>query len=176
MTENKQETTKESPKQGNAFLIYLRLGSERSLVRVRQELGKKGIKISETSLAKWSKKYEWVKRVQAMDEESQRIAEEAMVKKATIKKAEMFLYFQNVLKAANAGLLSGKVVPTPGDFKKVWEMMRIEQGKSIGQETMPTVAPAINIFLTKNEKVIKVVREAQENLRNVLEGEIKEEK
>jgi hypothetical protein len=71
-------------------------------------------------------------------------------------------------------LNSGKLLPTVSDFKKMWEVARIELGKTTGQEIMPMQAPAINIFLTKNEKVIKVVQQSQEELRKVLEGEIKE--
>lgn len=172
MTKPKEKT--ENPTQRDAFLIYFNLGGERSLVRVQQELSKKSKKISGTSLAKWSKAFKWVERVQAMDAEVSEKAEQIAIKEATMKKSDILKACQDTMKKYVEHLKSGKLIPTANDFRKMWEIARIELGKPIGQETLNLPAPAINIFLTKNEKVVKVVRESQEKLRNVLEGEIKE--
>lgn len=174
MKEVKKLPTKESPGQRNAFLIYFNLGAKRSLVKVQQTLGKKKIKISNRSLAVWSKKYKWVERVRVMDQEVADRVEQLAIKQATIKKSEILKACQTTMTKYVEALDTGKLIPTATDFRKMWEIMRIELGKTIGQDIIPMQAPSVNIFLTKNEKVIKVVRESQEELRKVLEGEIKE--
>lgn len=176
MVQEQKQATKESPKQRDAFLIYFELGGERSGAKVRKEFGKKGTKISLRSIEKWMSQYKWVERVQAMDQEVADKAEQMAIKEATVKKSDILKACRNTMIKYNKALLEGDLVPTATDFRKMWEIMRIEMGKTIGQDTMPLPGPAINIFLTKNEKVIKVVRESQEELRKVLEGEIKEEK
>ena len=164
------------PRHKDAFLLYFNLGAERSLVNVRQKLSKKGIKISETSLAKWSKEFKWVERVQTMDQEVYDKAEELAIKNATMKKSEILKACQDTMLKYVKALNSGKLIPTATDFRKMWEIARMELGKPIGQEALIAQGPAINIFLTKSEKIIKVVQESQTKLREALEGEIKEEK
>lgn len=176
MAQEQKKPTKESPGQRDAFLIYFNLRDGRSGAKVRKELGKKGTKISLRSIEKWMSQYKWVERVQVMDQEVSDKAEQMAIKEATTKKSDILKACKNTMIRYNQALLSGDLVPTATDFRKMWEIMRIEMGKTIGQDTMPMPSPAVNIFLTKNEKVIKVVRESQEELRKVLEGEIKEEK
>lgn len=173
MNKEQRKPTGESTGQRDAFLIYFNLGRERSLQNVGKELAKKHIKISNTSLKKWSSKYQWVERTQVMDQEVMDKAEQMAIKEATAKKSDILKAVKNTMIQYNRAILNGEIVPSASDFKKMWEVARIELGKSIGQDQMP--APAINIFLTKNERVIKVVQQSQEELRKVLEGEIKED-
>ena len=171
-----KKSAKENPTQRDAFLAYFNLGGERSLDRLRQEYAKGVPKrvVSLSTLKDWCKKYKWIERVQAMDQEVTEKAEEMAIKEATAKKSDILKAVKNTMIQYNRAILNGTIVPSASDFKKMWEVARIELGKSTGQEIVPMAAPAINIFLTKNEKVIKVVREAQEELRKTLAEQIKE--
>ena len=55
-----EQQPKESSKAFAAFSLYLSLGPQRSLVAVRQKLGKSG-----TVIERWSSKFDWVARVQS---------------------------------------------------------------------------------------------------------------
>lgn len=57
----------ETPKAYEAFAIYRDMGSDRSLAKVGEELGK-----SEALMERWSAKYDWVKRAAAWDDELDR--------------------------------------------------------------------------------------------------------
>jgi len=176
MSEEQKKTRKENSTQRDAFLVYFNLGGERSLERVAQTYANAVPKrvISLSTLKSWCKKYQWVERVQAMDEEVSGKAEQIAIKEATAKKSDILKAVKNTMIQFNRAILDGTIIPSASDFKKMWEVARIELGKSIGQDAISVRAPAINIFLTKNEKVIKVVQQSQEELRKVLEGEIKE--
>ena len=55
-----EQQPRESSKAFAAFQVYLRLGPQRSLAAVGQQLGKSG-----TVIERWSSKFDWVSRVQA---------------------------------------------------------------------------------------------------------------
>jgi len=173
MEEVKQR--KENPTQRDAFLSYFNL-KERSLENLHKSYEESTPKrvVSIHTLKSWCTRYKWVERVQVMDQEVSDKAEQIAIKEATAKKSDILKAVKNTMIQYNRAILSGKIIPSASDFKKMWEVARIELGKTIGQDIIPMQAPAINIFLTKNEKVIKVVQQAQEELRKVLKGEIKE--
>ena len=131
--------------------------------------------VSISTLKDWCNKYHWVERVEAMDNEVSEKAEQIAIKEATAKKSDILKAVKNTMIKYNQALIAGDIVPTASDFKKMWEVARIELGKPIGQEMIPIRAPAINIFLTKNQKIINVVKKAQEELRQTLAEEIKED-
>ena len=166
-----KKQSKESPLNQEAFLIYFNQGNERSMVNVRKELGKKGIKISLRGIEKWSGKYKWVERVQAMDQEVMEKAEELAIKNATINKSAILSAVKNTMIVYNRGIISGNIIPSASDFKKMWEVMRIELGKNVGDGQTQEI-PTINIAIVNNEKVIKIIKEAQDRFREVLEAEI----
>lgn len=58
-----------------AFTVYRDMGADRSINKTAQKLTK-----NRTTIAEWSAKYEWVKRVTAWDEEQDRIARQEQVK------------------------------------------------------------------------------------------------
>ncbi|MCX6758995.1 MAG: hypothetical protein NT012_00270 [Candidatus Nealsonbacteria bacterium] len=176
MEKNKQIATKETPKQREAFLVYFNL-EERSLEKLYQHYTKTIPKkaVSLETLKNWSRKFKWQERISIMDQEVFDRAEQIAIKEAIARKSDILKAVKNTMIRYNQAILSGDIIPSASDFKKMWEVARIELGKSIGQEIIPIQAPPINIFLTKNEKIIKVVHEAQEELRKALQGEIKEE-
>ena len=175
MENQEQKPRKENPTQRDAYLSYFNLGGERSLDRLRQEYATGTPKrvVSINTLKSWCKKYKWIERVQAMDDEVSQKAEQMAIKEATAKKSDILKAVKNTMIQYNRAILSGDIIPSASDFKKMWEVARVELGMSTGLEAIPM--PAVNIFLTKNEKIINVVRESEVNLRKVLEGEIKEE-
>lgn len=71
---------KESPPAYEAFYLYLEMGSERSLRKVAQKLGK-----SSTLICRWSSTWNWQQRSREYDTELQR--KEFAAKQQEIKKA-----------------------------------------------------------------------------------------
>lgn len=59
----------ETTKAYAAFCVYRDLGSDRSLSKAAESLGK-----SKPMMEQWSSKYDWVKRAEAWDDEQDRIA------------------------------------------------------------------------------------------------------
>lgn len=177
MKQKPKKQKKENPTQRDAFLSYFNLGGERSLDNLRQEYEKGTPKrvVSIHTLRSWCKKYKWTERVQTMDQEVLEKSEQMAIKEATAKKSDILKSCKNTMVKYNQAILSGDLIPTASDFRKMWEIARIELGRSIGQDMPMVQAPTVNIFLTKNEKVIKIVNKAQSELREVLESEIKEE-
>ena len=176
MAEEQKKQRKENPTQRDAFLSYFNL-KERSLENLRREYADGMPKriVSLSTLKDWCKKYKWIERVQTMDQEVTDKAEQIAIKEATAKKSDILKAVKNTMIKYNQALIAGDIIPTASDFKKMWEVARIELGKGIGQDANLLPAPAINIFLTKNERVIKVVEKAQGELRDALESEIREE-
>ena len=167
MTKVVTQPSKETPKQRGAFLIYFNLGEKRSLVNVQQELSEKGTKISETSLAKWSKKYQWVERVQKMDQEVMDRSEEIAIKNATVKKSDILKTVKNTMIRYNKALLDGTTIPSAGDFKTMWEIGRKELGKDLDK------SPAIKIEI--NQRILSIVQKAEEDARKIIVEEINNE-
>lgn len=62
---------KETPKPFEAFCIYRDMGTERSIRKVAEKLGK-----SNTIISRWSTNNNWVERVAAWDDEQERIERE----------------------------------------------------------------------------------------------------
>lgn len=65
----------ETPKQYEAFCVYRDMGTNRTLEKVGQHLGK-----SATLMERWSSKNQWVNRVTAWDDERERIERETAQK------------------------------------------------------------------------------------------------
>jgi len=169
--EIKKYTPIENPEQRDAFLLYFNFGRDRSIQLVYEELARIGRKRSLVSVKKWSSKFNWIDRVAAMDLEVSEKAEQLAIKNAMMKKSDILVACKRTMEQYISSLNEG-FKPSPSDFKKMWEVARVEMGKPIGQEAIN--APTVNIFLTKNEKVTKVVNESKEALRKVLEEEIEE--
>ena len=76
-----EQQPRESSKAFAAFQVYLRMGPQRSLAAVGQQLGKSG-----TVIERWSTKFDWVSRVQAhaahLAEIERKIIEERVIEKA----------------------------------------------------------------------------------------------
>lgn len=81
-----------------AFATYRDMGTERSLRKTGQALNK-----NLTTIAEWSSKYEWVKRVAAWDAEQDRIARAEQVKEIKkMRKRHAALASTMLIKAATA--------------------------------------------------------------------------
>jgi hypothetical protein len=92
----------ETAKPYEAFCVYRDMGTERSLRKVSERLGK-----SETLMARWSTKNNWVERAAAWDDEQERIEREITQKQQRedikkMRKRHAALATQMLLKAATA--------------------------------------------------------------------------
>lgn len=171
-----KQITTENPKQREAFLIYFNLGKERSLDNACREIAKtlpKETKMTSllVKIKSWSANYKWVERARIMDKEVSEKAEEIAIEKATMKKSDILDACKNTMLRYIKALNSGDLIPTAKDFKAMWEIMRIELGKPIGQEALIN-APTLNIFLTKNQNILKVVERTSEEIKKALHEEI----
>ena len=159
--------TKETPRQRQAFLIYFELGENRSLIKVGQRLGENGAKISHTSIENWSKKYKWVERAQSMDQEVFSRTEELAIKQATTKKSDILKAVKNTMIKYNQALLAGEIVPTAKDFRQMWEIQRRELHQDV------EVASPIKIEI--NQRILSIVRKAEDEVLEVIKEEIENE-
>jgi len=164
----KKALTTESPLQQKAFLIYFDLGEKRSQEMVVKKLGEVGEKISETSIANWSKKHNWVKRVSALDREIYEKTEALAVRNATMKKSQILEICKNTMVRYNELLLSKKTRPTARDVKPMWEIAR----KELGLDIAGSVAP---VQIVLNQKVLQIVVDAENKAKQVIEAEIVDE-
>ena len=92
----------ETIKAFEAFCIYRDLGSDRSIVKVREKCGK-AIRL----LERWSSKYDWVERAQSYDDEMDR---KALIQEAKERKHMMKRH------ATTAMAFQGKVVERLNSF------------------------------------------------------------
>ena len=174
MTQQLTTKPKETPRQREALLIYFGLGAERSLEKVREELGKKGFKISRISIEKWSSKHKWVDRVQEMDDKAGELLEEKAIKQATVKKSQILGFIRNTFVKYNQALLDNSVVPNAGDVKKMWEIMRTE----LGMVLPGAQAQGESLYIGKveiNQKILNIVKRAESEAKEVLREEIENE-
>ena len=107
-----------------------------------------------------------------MDQEVSDKAEQIAIKEATAQKSDILKAVKNTMIRYNKALLSGEIIPSASDFKKMWEVARIELGKGIGADEY--APPTINIFMTKNERVINIIKKAEDELEQVLRDQITE--
>jgi len=170
----KKLLTKSEIKQKEAFFIYFNLGKSRSLKKLDQLCIKKGIKVSMGSLRVWSVGNDWVRKTRAMDNSVLDIVKRTAVDDKVLSKERILEMTKIVMEKAVEQIEKGKVIPTPSDFKKMWEVSRIEMDKPIGKEAL-MLRPALNIFLTKNTNILKVVAKTSEEIKEALHKEIEEE-
>lgn len=91
-----------------------------------------GIPVSRRSIAKWSKKYQWVKRTDLKLEEDLLSLREETKRIATNRKHKVAEAFKRTLDLKIKQLRKGEIVST-SDVKALWEMFRTELGLSTGK-------------------------------------------
>lgn len=88
----------ESSKAYEAFSTYRDMGTQRSLTKVAEKLGK-----SETLMARWSGNYDWVNRAAAWDAEQDRIVRQQQLEDIKkMRKQHADLAYSMLIKAARA--------------------------------------------------------------------------
>jgi len=170
----KKLITKLEVKQNEAFFIYFNLGKGRSLKKLHQLCSDKDIKANLRTLKSWSVNNDWVRKTRAMDNSVTDIVKKTAVDDQVLSKERILGMTKIVMEKVIEKIEKGKVIPTPSDFKKMWEVMRIEKGQLIGKEAM-ALRPTLNIFLTKNTNILKVVAKTSEEIKEALRKEIEEE-
>lgn len=175
MTETKALVkSKETPKQRGAFLAYFDLGGERSLDKLHQIFTEQAPKTAITlrTLKEWSRKFRWVDKVEVMDIEAADKAEKMAVKKATMKKSQILSFTKNVMIKCNEALLDGTIVPTPNDFRRMWEIYRKEMGlDQAGTDVVPTTVYNVEI----NQRILNIVKKAEDDAERIIREKIENE-
>lgn len=122
MLKQEQKPRQENSTQRDAFLAYFNLKGTRSLERLREEYSNATPKraVSIHTLKSWCTKYKWVERTEAMDSEVSEKAEQIAIREATAKKSDILKAVKNTMIVYNRELLSGGMVPSASDFKKMW--------------------------------------------------------
>ena len=156
-TDNPWERQKnESAKALEAFSIYLNLGSERSITKVAQELNK-----TRTLIGRWSSEWSWQERVRAWENNLQREAHKAAVKKVRDMNArheKMAVVIQGA--AMEALKKIGSDMVTPKNFAAIvrlaTELERkslIESVDSVDENTDGEEEETVRIYLPDNGRM-----------------------
>ena len=175
--EIKKKELKESPLQQKAFLTYFDLGEKRSMERAVQELNKAGIKISKTSIANWSKKFDWIERIKKLDEEVYKRLEDISIKQAITSKKEFLTTIRNTIIQYSKNLKNGLVDISPSDFKKMWEMHRAEIGEELNKQPTFIVNPISAVQVEVNQRVDtteKLIKKVEDEMEKEIIEEIKQ--
>lgn len=106
----------------------------------------------------------------------ERLMEKHLPDKLLVKKHKELLKIPRTIRHFKKGELETEIEELDSNaIKAGLDMAYKLKGKYAGDKEKPFIPnPTLNIFLTKNEKVIKVIQESQKELRKALEGEIKE--
>ncbi len=111
-----ERLTGESSKAFEAFCMYRDMGTQRTIVKLRDiYLQKYGKKVSNRTLEAWSVKYHWVARARAYDdhiEELKREAHEKAIIEMTERQAAIAKKFQTVLIERLQTLNPDELTPT----------------------------------------------------------------
>jgi hypothetical protein len=109
----------EGAKAFTAFQLYRDMGPQRSLARVGQQLGK-----STTLMERWSRRWDWVPRAAAWDEEQDRRAQESQLKAI----AEMKERHAKIGGVLQTKALEGLTTLAPGHLKPTALLSFLIQG------------------------------------------------
>jgi hypothetical protein len=109
-----EQQPRESSKAFAAFQVYLRMGPQRSLVAVGQQLGK-----SRVVIERWSSKFDWVSRVQAHAAHLAEVERKAIEARAVDKSVEWSKVQESVKR--EAWRKSEKLMEIADRFIERWE-------------------------------------------------------
>lgn len=169
----KSITKRENPKSQKAFNIYYSLGHERSLDKLVQTMTANDMKVARQTLAAWSKKYNWQERIHRMDDEAQAKAEEIAIKESAIARSKVLKMLKNsmILYAKQLERVSKGQNGMPmsvSDFKKLWEMWRVEEGKETGEPQKEEKLPQII-----DNRTLIIIKEAENKLLEKTKDDIR---
>ena len=156
---------KETPKPFEAFCVYRDMGTERSLRKVSEKLGK-----SETLMARWSTAHNWVERAAAWDAEQDRIARQEQIeqiKKMRKRQADSGYALQ--MKAIKAlqelptnEITAQDIVRMLVEGGKMERIGRGDVGEVIEERDGGTTAPAVTFYMPDNGRDKKREEEEEE--------------
>lgn len=142
----------ETPKQFEAFVVYMNFGCERSHVKVAEKLGK-----SANLISRWSSANNWVERAGLWDDERERIARQEQIKE--IKKMRerhakgavaMFAKAMEGLKDLKPGDLSPQdIVKMFAESTKIERLSRGDTSEVI-EERQGEAVDAVQIYIPSN--------------------------
>jgi len=143
----------ETEQQFAAFLAYCLMlrKNVRDLVKTWSKLGQEleqqnsgirlGKPVSKTTVLSWSAKYHWQERAKKWTEERNKISAlefQQIVDERGISVARLFHRIKTYLLPQ----ITANRVLTIDDFKKAWEMIRLESGLSTGKQDVNVINPA----------------------------------
>jgi len=109
-----EQQPRESSKAFAAFQVYLRMGPQRSLAAVGQQLGK-----SKVVIERWSSKFDWVSRVQAHAAHLAEVERKAIEARAVDKSVEWTKVHESVKR--DAWRKAEKLIELADRFIERWE-------------------------------------------------------
>jgi hypothetical protein len=143
----------ETEQQFAAFLAYCLMlkRNVRDLVKTWSKLGQEleqqnsgirlGKPVSKTTALSWSAKFHWQERAKKWTEERKKISAlefQQIVDERGISVARLFHRIKTYLLPQ----ITANRVLTVDDFKKAWEMIRLESGLSTGKQDVNVINPA----------------------------------
>ena len=143
----------ESTRAYEAFALYRDMGADRSLRKVVQSLNK-----NLTTIAEWSTKYEWVKRVAEWDAEQDRIARNAQIEEIKkMRKRHAEVANSMIIKAARALNRMKEEDIRPADISRFIEVAskleRLSRGDTsevIEERDGGEAEPAVTFYMPNN--------------------------
>lgn len=136
-----------------AFTVYRDMGAGRSQAKTSQKLGK-----NSRTIADWSTKYEWVKRVAAWDAEQDRIARQAQIDEIKkMRKRHADLATAMLVKAARAlsklpedEIKATDVSRMVETASKLERISRGDVGEVVEERDGGAATPAVQFYIPDN--------------------------
>lgn len=143
----------ETPRAYEAFTVYRDLGADRSINKTARKLSK-----NRTTIAEWSARNDWVKRVAAWDVEQDRIARQTQLEEIKkMRRRHADLATAMLVKAARALQRIPEDEIGPGTISKLVEtgaklerISRGDVGDVIEERNGGTAIPAVQFYMPDN--------------------------
>lgn len=152
----------ETPRAYEAFCAYRDMGPNRSINKTAQQLTK-----NRTTIAEWSTKYEWVKRVAAWDAEQDRIARQEQAEEIRkMRRRHSDVATAMIVKAARALNRMKEEDIKPSDISRFIEVAskleRLSRGDTsevIEERDGGPATPAVTFYIPSNNRDQKETEE-----------------
>jgi len=155
---------RETLKHKEAFLSYYEMGSERSLAKVGQKLG-----VSTQSVEKWSKYFNWQKKIKLRDDEIAAFQNLAQINKLAARKVryrEIIGECVNrfIIKLTNDEVQANKIT----DFAQLIKMDLLIAGDSVKNNADDALQKCVKVFDNYSlEEKLEEINNQEEKLKRI---------
>ena len=167
----------ETPRAWEAFCVYRDLGADRSINKTARTLTK-----NRTTIAEWSSKYDWVKRVAAWDAEQDRIARQSQIDEIKkMRKRHADLATAMLVKAAKALQRIPEDEVKASDLSRLVEtasklerISRGDVGEVVEERNGGAATPVVQFYMPdnhRNDKEPEEIEHAEETGHDTEESE-----